>query len=119
MKLVLRAYWDRIAAWVLVGIGALALLIGWIGVSGTGLPSEQLPYVVSGGVGGIALIGIGATVWISADLRDEWRQLRAVEDAIRESRPDPVPGSPGGVRVNGEEPVATPPRRRSKAKAGD
>jgi len=85
LKLYIRAQWDRIGAVVLVALGGLALLLGWIGVSGTPLPSEQIPYVVSGGLAGLALIGVGATLWLSADLRDEWRKLKHLEDAVREA----------------------------------
>ena len=84
LKLYLRAHWDRVGAWALIALGGVALLLGWIGVSGTPLPSEQIPYVVSGGLVGISLIGIGTALWLSADLRDEWRKLDSLEDAIRE-----------------------------------
>jgi hypothetical protein len=82
LKSFLRANWDRTTAGVLVVLGALALLIGWIGVSGTGLAAEQNPYLISGGLLGIALIGVGCTVWLSADLQDEWRRLDALEEKL-------------------------------------
>jgi hypothetical protein len=34
-----------------------------------------MPYIASGGLGGIFLLGLGSTLWLSADLRDEWRKL--------------------------------------------
>jgi hypothetical protein len=79
---VLRTNWDRATAVALVALGAVALLVGWWGISGTGLAAEQNPYLISGGLVGIALIGIGCTVWLSADLQDEWRRLDAVEDRL-------------------------------------
>lgn len=78
----LRLQWDRGLAWVLVGAGALALIIGWVGVSSTAYAAEQLPYIISGGLGGIFLLGVGATLWLSADLRDEWRKLDRIEEAL-------------------------------------
>ncbi|MGH9037716.1 MAG: hypothetical protein ACRD0O_18310, partial [Acidimicrobiia bacterium] len=45
-------------------------------------PAQQMPYIVSGGLGGIFLIGLSATLWLSADLRDEWRKLDRVEDTF-------------------------------------
>lgn len=78
----LRAYWDRILALVLVVLGAIALLLGWIGISGTGLTPLQNPFLISGGLGGLALIGVGCTVWVSADLQDEWRRLDAIEERL-------------------------------------
>jgi hypothetical protein len=80
---VLRAQWDRGGAVAAVVVGAVMLIIGWAGVSGSGLAAEQIPYVISCGVGGLFVLGIGAVLWISADLRDEWHKLDSVEDAIR------------------------------------
>lgn len=71
----LRLQWDRVGAWVCIVAGAVVLLIGYIGVSGTPYTSEQLPYIVSGGLTGIFLLGVGGMLWLSADLRDEWRKL--------------------------------------------
>jgi hypothetical protein len=82
LRTILRGQWDRLAAWIAVGIGALALLLGWLGVSRTPFPAEQVPYIVSAGLGGIFLLGLGALLWISADLRDEWRKLDRIEDAL-------------------------------------
>ena len=74
----LRNQWDRVAAWILIALGALLLLIGWLGVSDALLPTEQMPYIVSGGLGGICLVGVGVMLWLSADLRDEWSELHEI-----------------------------------------
>lgn len=87
MKAFLRANWDRVTAAVLIALGALALLLGWFGISGTGLAAEQNPYLISGGLVGIALIGIGCTVWLSADLQDEWRRLDSIEERLGQLSP--------------------------------
>lgn len=71
----IRAQWDRAAAVAAVLAGAIALVLGWIGVSGAVYPAEQLPYIISGGLGGFFLLGLGGLLWLSADLRDEWRKL--------------------------------------------
>jgi hypothetical protein len=81
-----RAQWDRIAAWVLVAVGSVALLVGWVGVSQSSYTAQQVPYLMSGGVGALFLVGLGAAMWLSADLRDEWRKLDIVEDELREIR---------------------------------
>src|SRR5258708_1342978 len=75
----LRVQWDRAGAWACVAAGAVALILGWVGVSGSGYAADQLPYIISGGVGGVFLLGLGAMLWISADLRDEWVKLDGVE----------------------------------------
>lgn len=77
-----KKQWDRSAAIVFTGIGAIALIGGWLGVRGTPVLAEQTRYIVSGGVGAIFLLGLGATLWISADLRDEWRKLDRIEQSL-------------------------------------
>ncbi|HEX3793614.1 MAG TPA: hypothetical protein VHV57_03860 [Acidimicrobiales bacterium] len=78
----LRMEWDRVGAWLLVAIGALMLILGWVGVSGTPYTAKQLPYLISGGVGGLFLLGLGAMLWLSADMRDEWRQLDQIRQEL-------------------------------------
>jgi hypothetical protein len=76
--------WDRAAAWGCVLAGAITLFVGWVGVSETAFTAKQLPYLASNGLGGLFLLGTGAMLWLSADLRDEWRKLDRIEAAIRE-----------------------------------
>jgi len=90
----LRAQWDRAVAVALAIGGVVALLLGYLGVAGTGLVAGQLPYVISGGLFGIMLMTAAATLWLSADLRDEWRELRALRQAIgASSMPDDGAGA--------------------------
>jgi hypothetical protein len=73
---------DRVASWACIGLGVICLLAGWVGVSATAFPGEQMPYVVSGGLVGLFLLGLGGVLWLSADLRDEWRELARLERAV-------------------------------------
>jgi hypothetical protein len=73
---------DRVASWACIGLGVICLIAGWVGVSATAFPGEQMPYVVSGGLVGIFLLGLGGVLWLSADLRDEWRELARLERAV-------------------------------------
>lgn len=84
LKTVLRAQWDRATAIACTALGVIFLLVGWLGVSDTPFLAEQAPYILSGGVGGVFLLGVGATLWISGDLRDEWRKLDRIEAALRD-----------------------------------
>ncbi|HVW32389.1 MAG TPA: hypothetical protein VHL53_07610, partial [Acidimicrobiia bacterium] len=90
----IRTQWDRVGAWVLVAAAAVALLLGWLGVTRTAFPAEQIPYIVSGGLLAVCLVAVGAMLWLSADLRDEWRKLDAIEDALRHRDADPADRSP-------------------------
>jgi hypothetical protein len=81
----LRAEWDRVAGFGLIGLGALLLVLGYSGVSRSPYVAEQLAYVVSGGMGGLFCLGFGAVLLLGADLHDEWRKLDKIEVAIRQS----------------------------------
>jgi hypothetical protein len=78
-----RAQWDRAGGLALLGLGAVLVVSGWIGVSGTSDGAAQLSYLVSGGLGGLFCLGAGATLVISAHLEDEWRKLDELTRAVR------------------------------------
>ena len=69
-----------VLGWVLAALGALALFLGWYGVSGESLTSKQLPYLVSGGLTGIALVVIASVFLATEDVR---RQLSRVDELHR------------------------------------
>lgn len=99
----LRVQWDRALAAALVAAGILALGIGWAGISDEVFAARQLPYLLSGGIGGLFLLGAGATLWLSADMRDEWHQLRRIEQRMAAAEPaQPVP------KVEPDEPPRPP-----------
>ena len=81
-----RNQWDRVAAVTLFVAGALAILLGWLGVSRSAYEAESLPYIVSGGFFGLLAVAAGGVLWLSADLRDEWRKLDSIEQAWREQQ---------------------------------
>jgi hypothetical protein len=70
-----KAQWDRVAAVVALVAGGSALLLGWLGISDALYPGQQIPYIISGGLVGLILVAVGHALWVSADLRDEWRKL--------------------------------------------
>jgi hypothetical protein len=81
---VLKSQWDRTAAIVLTIAGVISLLACYLQVADSSILAEQTRFIVSGGIGGLFLLGLGATLWISADLRDEWRKLDRIEHALAE-----------------------------------
>lgn len=78
----LRYQWDRSVAVALVVGGLVAVVVAWVLASDTILTFEQIPYLMSGGLIGVCLVAVGATLWLSADLRDEWRKLDRLEEAV-------------------------------------
>jgi hypothetical protein len=93
---------DRVVAWVAIGLGAVVLYLGWDGASSTAYPAEQLPYILSGGIGGSLLVALGATLLISADLRDEWRKLDRIERRLSptEAEAEAQAGTEGQAEVD-------------------
>jgi hypothetical protein len=65
-----------------MAVGVVLLIVGWIDVSGTEFVAKQIPYVISAGLGGVVALLIGGTLWLSADLRDEWRVLDRMEEHL-------------------------------------
>ena len=78
----LRNQWDRAAAWACIGLGVVVLVVGYVGVSGTPYEAKQLPYIISGGIGGVFLLGFGGLLWLSADIRDEWLKLDDIDGKL-------------------------------------
>ena len=70
--------------WALVIIGGLLVVAGYIGVSGKDSEALQLPYLASGGIGGLAVVGLGSALLISADVRLERERLSAIEGELVE-----------------------------------
>jgi hypothetical protein len=67
----------------LVALGILSLFLGWGGLLGAQPLSAQLPYLVSGGLGGLALCGIGAVVLAERGFARDRDRLERVEAVIR------------------------------------
>ena len=105
----LRAEWDRVAGFGLIGLGALLLVVGYDGVSRSPYVAQQLAYIVSGGLGGMFCLGFGGVLLVGADLHDEWRKLDRIEAAIRGEAADETAAD----RVDGEPVLATNGKRRA------
>ncbi|MDQ2649370.1 MAG: hypothetical protein M3Z03_07440 [Actinomycetota bacterium] len=74
---------PRLPLALVAGIcGAVALLIGYFGVSGTLDPAKQLPYLISGGVGGLFLLGVAAALLFSADLGATRADVARLHDVV-------------------------------------
>jgi hypothetical protein len=71
-------------AWALAALGAVALFLGWWGVSGTPLPGKQIPYLVSGGLTGVGLLVLAAALFASEDIRSQLTALKDVERRVEE-----------------------------------
>ena len=113
VKNFLRVHWDRAGAVACLAVGVICLIVGYTGVSGTRETADQIPYVGSGGMVGLFLLGAGIMLWLSADMRDEWRKLDSIDRHLRAGGAEPeaeafrngrvgleaAPGEPGPAVV--------------------
>jgi hypothetical protein len=112
--------------WILIGVGALLMLLGYLGVSREALPGKQIPYLVSGGVGGMFLAVLGAYFLGTQELRRDSGRLDRLEQMVEElhrallRRPDAPDVT---VRPNGSgdstAQAAAPARRVVAAEGAD
>lgn len=84
-----RVFWRWVAqaarpyvGWTLAALGALALFLGWYGISGQSLTAKQLPYLVSGGLTGIGLVILAAVFLATDDFRRQLGRLDEVERKV-------------------------------------
>jgi hypothetical protein len=73
-----------VVGWVLTGVGVLFLLIGYLGISREAIIEKQLPYLISGGIGGLVLVIVGAVFLGTEDLRRDSGRLDRLEVMVAE-----------------------------------
>ncbi len=89
--------------WILIAAGALLILLGYFGVSRESIVEKQVPYLVSGGIGGVILCVLGAYVLGTEELRKDSGRLDRLEAMVEElhgallSRPDAPPSANGAA----------------------
>lgn len=68
--------------------GLVAIIIGWYGAANTGFEFEQTPYLISGGLLGLALCFLGGFVyfayWITRLVRESRAQADRAADALEQ-----------------------------------
>jgi hypothetical protein len=80
-----RWFWSAVRpvlGVLLTLLGALALFLGWYGVSGTPVPAKQMPYLVSGGLTGVALVVLAAAFFATEDVRRRFAHLERMERKV-------------------------------------
>lgn len=79
--------------------GFFLVFLGWNGAATYDRPAAQLPYVISGGIAGLALVVVGAALMVAQSLRTDRVELRAAIDELRdaiEARGVPAAGARAG-----------------------
>lgn len=93
-------------------LGLMFIVLGWIGASHTPYVFEQLPYVISGGLLGVAMAILGGLLYFSYWTTRTLEQSRTEGEATREAlmRIEALLVAAGGVSSNGAAVRAAPAR---------
>jgi hypothetical protein len=75
--------WLLVLGSALLPLGIGLILLGWYGSAQTTLDWEQTPYLISGGLLGLGLLGVGTAMFFSYWVT---RLVRSNEDATRRDR---------------------------------
>ena len=91
--------------------GFVLIFLGWNGAASNDRVEAQMPYVVSGGIAGLALVVLGAGLIVAHSLRSDRVELKASIDELRRAvgSAGAVPGggaAPSAAAVGGGEVVA-------------
>jgi hypothetical protein len=76
-------HWLLVVGSALLPLGIGLIILGWYGAAQTSLDWEQTPYLISGGILGLAIAGIGTAMYFSYWMT---RLVRNTEDASRRDR---------------------------------
>jgi len=84
-----RVFWQwvwsairPIVGWALALAGAVALFVGWWGVSGEALTAKQIPYLVSAGLTGVALFIMAGVFLATDDVRRQFAQIAELQRKV-------------------------------------
>ncbi|GAC1414335.1 MAG: hypothetical protein NVSMB57_09930 [Actinomycetota bacterium] len=72
--------------WLFIVIGVVLLTVGWFGVSASPVVAVQLPYFISGGIGGLFAGIVGVGLLVSDDVRRDRARIGRLEAAVLEMR---------------------------------
>ena len=123
-----RWVWSSVRpvlGYVFVAIGIVLLLTAYLGVSREVLVAKQIPYLVSGGLFGLAFVTLGSRLLLIEDLRRDAGRLDRLERAVADlhaallTRPD-APSSHGdGTLARGSSNGHAQPERVLALTGGD
>ena len=82
----------------LVALGFIVLFLGWNGAAGKDFVEGQVPYLVSGGLLGLALVGSGLTVVLVQAHRRDTHELINRIDRLQEVLRPSVSGDDGATQ---------------------
>ena len=85
-------------------VGFFLIFLGWNGAASYDREPAQIPYLISGGIGGLALVVLGSALIVAHSLRADRVELQgAIQDLPAMSAP---PGQPGDTEPGTDESLA-------------
>ncbi|MFA5890484.1 MAG: hypothetical protein WDA27_05985 [Actinomycetota bacterium] len=97
----LREQWRAITPIALFAAGVILVLLGWYGAAHTNIITEQIPYLISGGLLGLGLIIVAGILSVQTSIERDNSELRRVviralanAAAPNGSTPDDTPAAP-------------------------
>ena len=101
----MRIRWEKLGGQLAIAYclaGLFLVFLGWNGAASYDRVSAQIPYVVSGGLGGLALVVIGVGLMIVQSNRADRAALQATVVELRDAL-----DRPGGAETAAEAAPAT------------
>lgn len=93
--------WMLVPGSIAVLLGFVVMTLGWVGASHTARQIEQIPYLISGGLIGLALVVLGGILLAATFAAAVLRKLEQEADARAEARLDLVTRSSSRSRRAG------------------
>jgi hypothetical protein len=106
--------WLLVIGSALLPLGIGLIILGWYGTAQTSLDWEQTPYLISGGILGLAIAGIGTAMYFSYWMT---RLVRNTEDAARRDRDHQVRVEQLLTQIAANQPVAARPASQAASEA--
>jgi hypothetical protein len=96
--------WGKLGGQLAIGYilaGFLLVFLGWNGAASYDNVSAQIPYLVSGGLGGLALVVLGAGLMVAQSNRADRAALQSTLDDLRDAVDRMAAGAAGGAAAGG------------------
>jgi hypothetical protein len=124
-----REVWSRMGGKLGVGFsltGFLVIFLGWNGAAGVDRVPAQMPYLISGGFAGLALVVVGVGLLVVQSNRADRAALQATIRELRDALGQglaqgaaPPPGDSGAYRPAGRRaPATTRPSATARTRSG-
>lgn len=101
---------QLIGGGALAVLGIAAIIVGWLGAANTGFEFEQIPYLISGGLLGLALCFLGGFVyfayWITRLVRESRQQSERAAEVLEQIVHSLNGSGPGHVVRTRARPIA-------------